>query len=197
MEQMALTDKVSKVGHGVRLRCWMDSVPHAIDIPWDSGAIAEECQGPPFHGSRLRFKVKSSGIRKYVLQCRHCGCELTGEIKHAYVPAIEAKLGPATPFDQEGRRKAGYRRIDRLEGRSMRPDYHQYIQSPEWAAKREQKFAHSGRHCQLCRSTDRLNVHHNTYDRLGREEMSDLVVLCKPCHEKFHGRTFPPGGWHG
>ncbi len=32
-------------------------------------------------------------------------------------------------------------------------------------------------------SSATLEVHHLTYENFGRENMKDLVVLCKPCHE--------------
>ena len=43
--------------------------------------------------------------------------------------------------------------------------------------------------CQACSSKDEiLDVHHNSYDRLGAEDPSDLIVLCRPCHSKVHGK---------
>ena len=38
--------------------------------------------------------------------------------------------------------------------------------------------------------TSTLDVHHKTYRHLGRERMSDLVGLCRVCHEALHGRKF-------
>jgi hypothetical protein len=34
----------------------------------------------------------------------------------------------------------------------------------------------------------RLEVHHRTYERLGRERPEDLLVLCEKCHAVEHGR---------
>ena len=66
-------------------------------------------------------------------------------------------------------------------------DYHAYIASPAWrispARLAERKLA--GNRCRLCgaRESDaRLEVHHNTYARLGCEETTDLCTLCAPCH---------------
>lgn len=33
------------------------------------------------------------------------------------------------------------------------------------------------------------DVHHKTYDNVGREPLSDLVSLCRECHEKKHIRN--------
>lgn len=66
--------------------------------------------------------------------------------------------------------------------------YHDYLKSPEWAAKRQWALERAGHHCQVCRAGDDLDVHHNTYETLGREEPGDLVVLCRECHGLFHGK---------
>lgn len=69
--------------------------------------------------------------------------------------------------------------------------YDRYIASQEWKDKRERslKFAYSkGKYwCQDCGwdfPKDQLEVHHLTYDRLGKERDSDLLVVCSRCHEK-------------
>lgn len=33
-----------------------------------------------------------------------------------------------------------------------------------------------------------LDVHHLTYDRFGREELDDLVLLCRDCHKEVDPR---------
>jgi len=44
--------------------------------------------------------------------------------------------------------------------------------------------------CELCKSNGELNVHHKTYDHRGEEYLflEDLIVLCQPCHAKFHDK---------
>lgn len=66
-------------------------------------------------------------------------------------------------------------------------DYYEYIKSPEWSARRDMKIQEAGHRCQICNAADSvLQCHHRTYDNLGREHPSDLVVLCKACHYGFH-----------
>jgi choline dehydrogenase-like flavoprotein len=37
--------------------------------------------------------------------------------------------------------------------------------------------------CEGCGTTHSLELHHKTYERLSRELLSDLELLCKSCHE--------------
>jgi 5-methylcytosine-specific restriction endonuclease McrA len=75
--------------------------------------------------------------------------------------------------------------------------YNQYIKGPRWAAKREAWFNAFGKYCRACGTAyGPIQLHHMTYDRLGRERMSDLVALCANCHKEVE-ITLPPGGWDG
>lgn len=65
-------------------------------------------------------------------------------------------------------------------------DYSKYLQTPHWQRLRERLKRSSRWECYSCGSTERLQVHHKTYDRLGHERLSDLVVLCEICHSKIH-----------
>lgn len=63
--------------------------------------------------------------------------------------------------------------------------YNKYLKSPQWAAKREAYFNAFGKYCRACRTTyGPIQLHHMTYDRLGRERMGDLVALCSKCHRE-------------
>lgn len=62
--------------------------------------------------------------------------------------------------------------------------YMDYIQSEAWHKKRKRKLKEANFHCEQCGADGALQVHHKTYDRLGREWMKDLEVLCPSCHEK-------------
>lgn len=66
--------------------------------------------------------------------------------------------------------------------------YHEYLQTPEWDAKRQLILARDKHRCRVCNSTEQLNVHHRTYERRGNEDLDDLTTLCQPCHEYFHNR---------
>ena len=89
--------------------------------------------------------------------------------------------------------------------------YAKYLASSEWKARREQALHRAQHRCQspLCQMhmlramsdadlaymesevltphAYRLEVHHLTYERIGREHPDDLIVLCPPCHARIHG----------
>lgn len=74
-----------------------------------------------------------------------------------------------------------------------RMDYNDFLSTPYWDGVRNYKIRKFKYQCQLCGKKGILNVHHRTYERHGMEHMrkvadSDLIVLCKECHEKFHDK---------
>lgn len=62
-----------------------------------------------------------------------------------------------------------------------------YLASPEWK-KIVQQIHTRDRVCQVCNCTDQLEVHHITYERFMHEELSDLVLLCRDCHQAVHNK---------
>lgn len=67
-------------------------------------------------------------------------------------------------------------------------EYYSYILSNDWQLKKEKRKELDNYKCYWCKSTDRLEVHHITYERLGNENLGDIVTLCKKCHEALHER---------
>lgn len=65
--------------------------------------------------------------------------------------------------------------------------YREYLKSPEWQRRRRHALQRADFLCQNCNKRDkRLEVHHLTYARRGHELPTDLIVLCRACHEAFH-----------
>lgn len=65
-------------------------------------------------------------------------------------------------------------------------NYAKYIQSDEWKEKREERLFLDGYKCRFCGSAINLTVHHVTYKNIPNEDMTDLVSLCRTCHNKLH-----------
>ena len=61
-----------------------------------------------------------------------------------------------------------------------------YLRSPHWRETRLRKLRAVGFKCEKCEAGGRLDIHHLTYTRIGREKLSDLQVLCRKCHKAEH-----------
>jgi 5-methylcytosine-specific restriction endonuclease McrA len=80
-------------------------------------------------------------------------------------------------------------------------EYDKYLETAHWQEFRklilERQFQRLGRNeCERCpprkNSEDgsgvELHVHHLTYERLGRELIEDVQIICRECHDREHGR---------
>jgi hypothetical protein len=67
-----------------------------------------------------------------------------------------------------------------------------YLGSDHWLTFARRVRRYYGNRCALCNTPavdQDLNVHHRTYVRLGCEELTDCVALCRRCHRDFpHAR---------
>jgi hypothetical protein len=78
---------------------------------------------------------------------------------------------------------------ERLDGDRHSIEYVLYLQSASWKRKRRAALEAAQYRCQRCGRSGHdgpavaLDVHHLTYERLGRELPSDLKAVCRPCHE--------------
>ena len=69
--------------------------------------------------------------------------------------------------------------------------YERFMASEDWQDIRAVMLDIYNHQCAECGATEDLHVHHLTYERFGGDERTtDFKVLCKPCHEKAHGRKF-------
>lgn len=64
--------------------------------------------------------------------------------------------------------------------------YKEYLCTEHWRKISYTAMKKANFKCQLCNDDKKLNVHHRTYERRGNELPTDLIVLCKNCHMKFH-----------
>lgn len=68
-------------------------------------------------------------------------------------------------------------------------DKQAYLKSSQWQALRKFVLKRDAYTCQSCRiSGISLEVHHITYIRLGNEYTSDLVSVCRDCHQAIHNK---------
>lgn len=71
---------------------------------------------------------------------------------------------------------------------SFDSSYGAYLASREWGLKKRAVHARSGGRCERCHAPAN-QVHHVTYERLYHERLSDLLDVCRPCHEFLSGVT--------
>lgn len=73
--------------------------------------------------------------------------------------------------------------------RSYKQIYHDYLRSDKWKQKREDLFKIRGRRCERYvegKCSNKIEVHHKTYENIFDEKLEDLEVLCNVCHRKEH-----------
>ena len=110
---------------------------------------------------------------------------------HGHKEALAEHIAACKPLrKRRKKRKARGKRANRLH---CRPNYYEYIRSPQWAAKRQMMFAKYDC-CALCGSQEQLHVHHLHYKTLGHESPEDLAIVCLMCHQDLHSKEFWPLG---
>ncbi len=111
-------------------------------------------------------------------QVRQAVRQLLADAYHRAKRATRAKFKPHA-------RPMTWRELRQL----ARDDYPAYLKTSHWGARRRAAVLAAQWTCQECNARGwdvELHVHHLTYDRLGREKMADLRVLCAGCHGREH-----------
>lgn len=65
-------------------------------------------------------------------------------------------------------------------------EYKDYLQSEGWKRRRSWALEFWGNRCAICNSNKNIEVHHRCYDRIGYEQLNDLIALCNHCHTTHH-----------
>lgn len=69
--------------------------------------------------------------------------------------------------------------------------YRRYLKTQHWQQIRTEVLQRANGRCERCGyepwKPGALQVHHLSYDRVGRESLEDLVAICPRCHMKIHG----------
>ncbi len=123
-----------------------------------------------------------------------CGC---GRPFEAKLTSRSSGLGSCEKCDEDRRLRSQQAQAQYAKEQAAREarivvlkamPYAEYLQTPEWQEVRRRALYRAGYRCQACNEQGRLDVHHRTYERRGAERNADLTVLCRACHERFHGR---------
>lgn len=140
--------------------------------------------------------IISNGRTNIRQQCFDCGCLFTLNFKFSLFEDIE-KL---PLWDAEKRGEFYDQNIERSKkkkqylkkGLSYYRD--EYLKSDEWKEKRKRILERDQGNCRCC-GQKANDIHHITYARVYREKDTDLIAVCRNCHEKIHknGRVFFEG----
>ena len=79
-------------------------------------------------------------------------------------------------------------KLFRTENDDWHRRYQKYLKSPLWQARRRAKIIQSKGRCELCGFHAATEVHHLTYECVGREDLSHLLAVCRDCHADWHGK---------
>lgn len=81
----------------------------------------------------------------------------------------------------------GARSLSESEIQTLRDlPYEKYLHTSWWSSRRNRALREAGYRCEVCQSKRDLQVHHETYERLGCELPDDLRVVCRGCHVGHH-----------
>lgn len=63
-----------------------------------------------------------------------------------------------------------------------------FLNSPYWDMVRKRVLKRDSYKCIICKSEEKLQIHHNTYKHHFQEHkhLKDLMTLCAKCHKEHH-----------
>jgi len=70
--------------------------------------------------------------------------------------------------------------------------YESYLQSQEWADRRQQVMQRAEGICEGRRRRRATEVHHLSYAHVTQEFLFELVAMCGECHARWHDKTPRP-----
>ena len=152
-----------------------------------------DCTHP---ASEVRRKTATNGAIMVGRQCTSCGSVVGPWLKktreNANAPAWDEHLQDAwwerAKLVIEGKRAEADQERS-AEHRAWLLEHDAYLRTPEWADLRAKVIRREKGLCQGCMEVRGTEVHHMTYVRWKRELLTDLVLYCRSCHERYHATS--------
>jgi hypothetical protein len=69
----------------------------------------------------------------------------------------------------------------------MEFNYKRYLASREWGLLKAAVRERCDGQCERCYDGPYQETHHVTYERIGHEQIADLLAVCSPCHRFLSG----------
>ena len=154
---------------------------------WERHHAEFECPHP---STQIRRRQIRGGSFQFVRQCLACGKPTGNPIKRA-----EAELESRAPIEDwdidlehgwESRRLASANAASKAGEAEFWSEYGDYLNSSAWRAKRQKVLERDRFMCQGCLENRTTQVHHLSYEHVGRELLFELTSLCDECHEVAH-----------
>lgn len=70
-------------------------------------------------------------------------------------------------------------------------NYNEYLKTRWWGLFRTKylKGKKNCLKCKICGGVGIFNLHHISYENLGHEKKTDVILLCQKCHHKLHEKV--------
>lgn len=68
---------------------------------------------------------------------------------------------------------------------SFKKRHREYINSDKWRKKKESYYSKYEKKCFIC-GDEKVDLHHRSYSRFGKEKHKDLIPVCRFHHEMIH-----------
>ncbi len=150
------------------------------------------------HNYVIAKGIMSNGVIMYKQMCSLCGDVPGGAI--AYSKLTQEQKNTAIDYIKRDEIRFVYNSRVRSDYVSAYPGgvnissqkfndlwwewYSGYLKSCVWEIKKQSVRRRARGVCEACGIASSTQVHHLTYDNVGREPLFDLVAICTKCHEQ-------------
>lgn len=150
-----------------------------------SAAYPEDCKCA---FTQMTRRIVRNGATQIVRQCTTCGRATTSPFPRSAVGDMDRiPLFDESLIERWSKsRAAEFARVAAAKRGSFFDWYDGYLKSEEWRARREKVMQRCDGVCEGCGNAKAVQVHHLTYERVGREMLFDLVGICAQCHSGVH-----------
>ena len=151
---------------------------------WEVHRMNFDCLHPT---AELRERTLSNNSLQVVRQCLTCGYSVGNPVKRSLVEGAVPQFDQGLTDDYEARRKVSSDGVrEKYNKEKFFDAYEPYLASAAWAKKRELVFRRARGFCEGCGLVPPDQVHHLTYEHVGKEFLFELVAICHACHERIH-----------
>ena len=156
----------------------------------------------PYHWVRITnhpYALANGYGVSYKKQCKYCGACGVMEKKEPTKGSEVINEQESEAYEKDRKTHIQNERILQMREDSelkkqqrlqYKEEYHRYLQTDTWKAKRELILKRDNHICQSCLTKQATEVHHLSYqsyeEQPGSEKGWELVSVCRDCHEREH-----------